>query len=348
MDGFALLHQIGQAWDALSPIVGVALALLSVSLIALLGEVVTDPVTLEKGLKTTFFQAYDAATPLYTLLATEEPSNSDREKYGWLGSAPTMREWVDERIPKGLLDHDYTIINNHYEATLGIDKDDLEDDKLGQVRRRVQDMGNRTKRHPDSLLATLLTSGETDLCYDGQAFFDTDHSEGSSGDQDNDLTADATSHTAVTQAEFVASYADAIEHMLGYVDDRGEPYLEEWDLNANNLLAVVPPELRNVALQTANAAIISNTSNVYVNNFRVVTNSRLTNAAKWYLFYTGAPVKPFIFQQRGFNDGQNLHVGLLGDESDTGFMRKTWMFGVDGRYNMGYGLWQYGVLYTFT
>ena len=335
---FAMSALLQAVWHVVQPFMDALPDLLGPAALA----IVVDPVTLEKGLKTTFFKAYDAGTPFYPTVCTEVPSTAKEEKYGWLGTAPVMSEWVDERSAQGLLDHDYTIVNNHYEATLSVDKDSLEDDQTNQLDTRVSDMASRARRHPDSLLATLLTNGESTACYDGQYFFDTDHSEGDSGTLDNDLTYDATDHTAVTQAEFKLAFKAALEKLLSYTDDRGQPFLEDWELNSSNLVAIVPYQLRQAALETLNADLISNTTNVYQNQARVVVNTRLSSGAKWYLAYTGAPIKPFIFQNR-----QPIRSGFLGDQSESGFMRRYYHFGVDARYNMGYGLWQFCVLTTF-
>ena len=307
---------------------------------------VVNPVTLEKGLKTTFYQGYDAGTPIYDSLVVTVPSAANEEKYGWLGTAPILREWKDERMPKGFLDQDFTIVNKHYEGSVRVDGDTLEDDQTNQINMRVADMGDKTRRHPDSLLNTLITDAESTACYDGQFFFDTDHSEGSSGTLDNDLGVSVSDTSAVTVAEFKTIIDAAITALLGFKDDQGEPYLEEWNLDASNLLCMVPRQMRQVALETVGAELISNTTNVYRNQCRIIVNPRFASTTKVYFFYVGAPMKPFIFQQRGFNDGQTMRVGMLGADSQDGFMRNSLVFGVDTRYNMGYGLWQYAVLVT--
>ena len=345
MDAMNLEPLVGLAVTWLQSPLGQAVALaLTIGLFGALGLVDTDSVVLEKGLKATFYQAYDAATPFYPDITTEVPSTAKEEKYAWLGTAPTMREWVDERQPKGLLEHDYTISNKHYEASLDVDGDTLADDQLGQIRMRVTDMGQRARRYPDSLLSTLIENGETDLCYDGQAFFDTDHSEGDSGTQDNDLTASASDSAAPTQSEFEVAFSAAMRALMGFKDDRGEPYLEEWMLNQSNLVLMTPPtSMYDAALKTVQAGTISNTTNVYQNKARVVANARLSWTTKFALFYTGAPIKPFIFQNR-----QPVQTGMLGKGSEEGFMRNRYVFGADARYNVGYGLWQYAVLTTFS
>lgn len=303
-----------------------------------------DPIVLEKGLQATFFKAYEAGQPYYPSLTTEVPSTARQEKYGWLGSAPIMREWVDERAPKDLLSHEYTLVNKHYEASIKIDSDDLDDDQLGQHNFRVQDMGARAARHPDSLLSTLIVNGESTACYDGQYFFDTDHAEAPAGtSQSNDLTHTVASTALITTAEAKAILNKAIGAMIGFVDDRGEPYMEEWQLNASNFIVMTPTAHREPWEELLTSALISNTDNVYKNRARLIVNARLSSAAKFYFFYTGAPIKPFIFQNR-----QPVRPGFLGKDSDRGFMRKNLVFGVDARYNVGYGLWQFASLVTIS
>lgn len=303
-----------------------------------------DPIVLEKGLQATFFKAYEAGQPYYPSLTTEVPSTARQEKYGWLGSAPTMREWVDERAPKDLLSHEYTLVNKHYEGSIKIDSDDLDDDQLGQHNFRVQDLGNRARRHPDKLLTDLIVAAESTACYDGQYFFDTDHAEApGNNSQSNDLTQTVASTSLMTVAEAKTSINKAIGAMIGFLDDRGEPYMEEYQLNASNFVVMVPTVHREPWEELLSSALISNTDNVYKNRARLICNPRLTSSTKLYFFYTGAPIKPFIFQNR-----QPVKPGFLGLDSDRGFMRKNLVFGVDARYNVGYGLWQFACLITIS
>ncbi len=69
------------------------------------------PRLLEAGLKTVFFEAYDASPADFERIVTVVPSEQDSETYAWLGSVPRMREFKDERLPAGLLEHEYSIRN---------------------------------------------------------------------------------------------------------------------------------------------------------------------------------------------------------------------------------------------
>ena len=99
------------------------------------------PKLLEAGLRTVFFEAYEAAPSDWQRIATVVPSEHDTEKYAWLGSTPKVREFKDERVPAGLYQHDYSIKNKTWEASIAVDRAALEDDEYGQIRLRIQEIG---------------------------------------------------------------------------------------------------------------------------------------------------------------------------------------------------------------
>ena len=69
----------------------------------------------------------------------------------------------------------YAIINKKYEATLGVDRVDIEDDNLGVYRTRAQAEANAVISFFEQGIADLLKNGFTNFCFDGQPFFDTEH-----------------------------------------------------------------------------------------------------------------------------------------------------------------------------
>lgn len=104
------------------------------------------PKMMTAGLKTIFFNAAKAYTPMYTALVTEVKSNKKSETYGWLGSTPKLRKWRDERAPKALIENGFTLINEDYEASISVDKNAMEDDEYGQIKVQVGIMGNAAKK----------------------------------------------------------------------------------------------------------------------------------------------------------------------------------------------------------
>lgn len=128
-----------------------------------------------KGFKAVYTDAFMTAPAHADKISMKVTSNSADETYGWLGAFPSMREWIGPRIIKNLMAQDFTIKNRKFEATLGVKRDSISDDKLGLFKPMFAEMGQGARRHPEELVFGLLKSGFTSACYDGQNFFDTDH-----------------------------------------------------------------------------------------------------------------------------------------------------------------------------
>lgn len=127
------------------------------------------------GFKTTFNGAFTGVTPVWNRVAMDVPSTASKETYAWLGQLPGFREWIGDRVIQNLKQHDYTIKNRKFESTIGVSRDEIEDDEYGVYSPLVSEMGRLSAVHPDELVFGLLQTGFTGLCYDGQYFFDTDH-----------------------------------------------------------------------------------------------------------------------------------------------------------------------------
>lgn len=209
------------------------------------------------GLRTTFTSLYTTALtmaqPQWSKLAMKVPSSNASNTYGWLGTSQQIREWIGDRVIQNLSEYDYTIKNKKFESTVGVQRDNIEDDNLGVYKPLVEQMGFNTAMFPDEMIFDLMLNGFTQKGYDGQNFFDTDHPG---------------------------------------VDKDGN--------------------------------VIS------------VSNSGGGAGNPWFLLDMSKPIKPFIFQERrpfafkSFDDPNDKHV----------FMNDEFVYGVDGRMNVGYGLWQ--------
>lgn len=130
------------------------------------------------GFKASFQRGLGQAASQIALLSLNVPSTTSEEKYGWLGKFPRIREWTGDRVVNKLAAHDYAIKNKSYEATISVDRDDIEDDTEGVYAPMFEELGMATAAHPDELGFGLLAAGfgaTQGLCYDGQFFFDTDH-----------------------------------------------------------------------------------------------------------------------------------------------------------------------------
>ena len=125
--------------------------------------------------KAAFNAGFGAAESQYKKIATVVPSTTGTEEYGWLGRFPKMREWLGDRVINGMATHGYSIRNKKFELTVGVPKDNIEDDQVGIFSPMMTEMGQSAAEQPDELVFGLLKAGATSPCYDGQNFFDTDH-----------------------------------------------------------------------------------------------------------------------------------------------------------------------------
>lgn len=277
-------------------------------------------------------------------------SDMESETYKWLGNAPAMRQWVGGRQAKGFRENGLTITNLHYEATMEVLVREARRDKTGQVMVRINEMADRAQSHWASLLSTLIINGETTACYDGQYFFDTDHSEGSSGTLSNDITVDIStlptvvhgSTTAPSVEELQGTVIQAAQAMYGFKDDVGEPMNE----GARSFLVMVPVSM----WATAQAAFRQSLSQSGMTNpvmvldginFAIAPNPRLTWTDKLAVFRTDGSVKPFIRQEEA-----PLMIKSKAEGSEYEFDNDAWQFGIDTWRNVGYGYWQHACLAT--
>lgn len=272
-------------------------------------------------------------------------SNQESETYKWLGMAPAMREWVGGRQAKGFRENGITIENKLFEATLEVLVDEIRRDKTGQVMTRVRELAERTNAHWAKLLSTLIINGESTVCYDGQYFFDTDHAEGDSGTQSNDITSDVTTTTAPSAAEMETAVLKSVEQILGFVDDQGEPMNEE----ASSFLIMVPVSfmasaaaaLKNPVIVDANGSRTNTITNIGGFNFELAVNPRLTWTEKFATFRTDGQVKSFIRQEE-----EGVMVDAVAEGSELEFNERKHRYGVSAQRNVGYGYWQHACLTT--
>jgi phage major head subunit gpT-like protein len=130
---------------------------------------------LRVGFKTEFQRGLLMAPPLRDRVAMTVKSTTFENRYGWLKKLSGMREWIGPRVIDNLEESSYSIANRHFEKTVSVDRNDIEDDNLGQYSAMFSEMGELVSALPEQLVWGLLNAGFTTNCFDGQFFFDTDH-----------------------------------------------------------------------------------------------------------------------------------------------------------------------------
>lgn len=281
--------------------------------------------------------------PISMLFQSDQAS----ETYAWLGQSPAMREWIGGRNAKGFRENGITIANKKYEATLEIPMDWMRRDKTGQIQVRIDEMAQRANAHWAKLATALIVAGESAAGYDGQYFFDTDHSEGDSGTQDNDIVVDIVTATAPTAAEMETAILKATQQIMGFKDDQGEPMNEA----ARRFLVMVPTPFMSAAAAALNNPVITTGSSSYTNtlvnlggfSYQLAINPRLTWTTKFALFRADGGASALIRQEE-----EALQISALAEGSEEEFKHDRHLYGIKAMRNVGYGYWQKACLVTFS
>jgi len=279
------------------------------------------------NLKTTFNKAFDEAPSLWQQTTMLVPSGSGQNDYAWLSRFPKMRKWLGDKVMKALAAFKYTVVNEDWEATVEVDRNDIDDDNIGMYEPQARDAGFSARQLPDEIDADLKNNAFASDCYDGQYFYDDDHPVGE-GSASNLGTA---ALSAATTAAAAASYGAGRLAVMSFTDDEGRPLALIPDL-----LEVGPALEAMGKLLLENEKLTDESPNPYRGTAKLLVNPRLTSSTQWMLHVTNRPLKPFIYQERK----KPVFVEQTNEETDSVFMRKKFRFGAEARAAGGYGLWQ--------
>jgi len=283
-------------------------------------------------------------------------SDQDSEDYGWLGQVPQMSESKGEKQFSQLRETDWNVKNVEYQGGLAIPLKHVLYDKTDQVRIRVNELAARSQSHWASLVAPLIINGESTACYDGQYYFDTDHSEGDSGTQSNDVGASATTATAPTASEMIDGILTGVEAMLAFKDDRGE-YVNE---GMTEFMVLCGTPFLDAGLKgLGQSQVGGGNTNILIEqdsfNLRLMVSPRLSSwTTKMALFATQGEQKPIIRQQRVPNNAgagytaDGMRIVSLWDESEHCKKNNECLMSIETERAVAYGDWKKSCLVTFS
>lgn len=279
------------------------------------------------SLKTTFNKAFTSAPSSWQKIAMKVPSTASQNDYGWLANFPKMRRWIDEKAVKSLQAYSYPIKNDDWEATVEVDRNDIEDDQLGIYAPQAQMAGWSAAQLPDDIVYEAVNAGMTAECYDKKPFFATDHKMGRNTFSNKGTKALSCATLAAAQA----SYGAARTVMKRFADEEGRA------LNITPNVLLVGPALEDTARALVTVDRLEDGKpNPYKGTAEVVVDARITSDTAWFLLDTTKPVKPFIYQERK----APVFVSQTNPEADDVFTRKKYKFGAEARAAGGYGFWQ--------
>lgn len=288
------------------------------------------------GIRTLFFHLLDT-TPIgdWPKITTVTQSDKDHEVYANFGNIPEMVEFKDERQVQGFgKTWKYEIWNKKYELTLGVRRDELEDELYGVIRMRIGQMAQRSKFFTEEQVFTQLNNGHlaTSLCWDGSPFFDTD------GHKLDGATAQVNcTDTAFGKDALITT----INTMRRYKDDKGKLLKVEPDtiLCGPELFWTITETLHAtsyVATGVGNAAALSANYNVLSGiGLNIISTPMITSTTAWYLMDTKKMLRPVILQER-------TPLEFAAQDQPTNedaFMRDMYKWGLRVRFGLGYGDW---------
>lgn len=282
------------------------------------------------GLKTIFNNALTARTSDWQKTAMEVPSTTKTEDYAWLERFPKFRKWVGEKFIKSLKAGKYTATNEDWETTIAVDRNDIEDDRLGIYNTQSQMAGDSAAELYDIIQDDLKNNAFVNEGIDGQYFYDTDH-EVNGQSVSNKLTV---ALSTATSAAAASSYGLARTMMQKFKDSEGMPLRLVPDL------LEVPPALEAIARKLVTADKLDDDStNPYKGTAEVLVNPGLTSDTQWMLHHTRNVVKPFIIQMRK----KPVFVSQTDMQADDVFLKREYKFGAEARATGLYGFWQLSV-----
>ena len=261
------------------------------------------------------------------------PSSQDIEDYQGMGAIPRMREWIGDRVVQQLRGMSYRLENITWELTIGVPRERFDDDRLGNFAMRFSQMGNSAATHPAQLLSEIRVNGETEKCYDDKAFFSSNHEEGRSGVQSNLVTG-----TGASKAQIYADIGTAVNRIVGFKNDQGQPLRPFVMLQPKMFLITCPPELFSTFSGIMEQEMLFNgESNQWRNYYDLVSDARLADANDWYIELVNMMDKPYLKQER-----RELSFFSLQNPMNDEVVRykNEYQFCADARYNIGYYLWQ--------
>jgi phage major head subunit gpT-like protein len=271
--------------------------------------------TLFTSVNTVFKNTFDKARDdSWTQFAYRQPMTTGIMEMPFLEQVAGMREWIDKRAINRLSADKLTVKARKFEETIGISRDDLEDDQYGLYRVGIEQLSVSAARLPNDLCEELLANAASATWCDGAAFFGTTRKYGK-----------ATISNYTTGALTEANFKTAWNAMTAYKGHTGTT------LKVKPTLLVHGPalhwtvnELFEQPVKADNGATVGNPL------YHIVNHLELPGLAgnKWFLFAASGVYKPVFYFERKAPD---TLVRKDRPEDDNVFFDGELLYGVDGR-----------------
>jgi phage major head subunit gpT-like protein len=247
------------------------------------------------------------------------PSSTNTENHGWLNQIPGFREWVGDRVVNNIATNKLAVTNKDWEGTIGVDRNDIEDDTYGLYSGLFRAMGAEGSDEAlwlDMVMDALIANGNW---ADGAAFFKADRAYGAN-----------TICNLVTTALGAVAFELAISTMRSYKGHGNNP------INVTPVILLVGPSLRSTAWDLVKNQFVSSGTGkggAVENRTRGLCSLRvhpkLTGdyANYWFVLGQKGGIRPIAAQRR-----RMPRLIAKDQPNDDGvFYQKQFVYGADAR-----------------
>ena len=274
-------------------------------------------------------------------------ADNDRQTYHWFGTPPNFVDVDSDEVPfDGLNKFALTIIDKLWKNGLQIARRALEDDKLGLLSPRIQQMATAAEYFIGNRVLAQLNGSPT--AYDGTALFADTRVIGSSANIDNSTTSAAAAAAVPTIGELQAVIGTVRGTMAAFQDDRGRVRNQTPDT------IIYPSTHEQTLFQALNGASTPGSVNLVtpagqgnlteMNGYRLLRNPASDNAAEWFFAHTQDVVSPLIMQER-LRPTLEAQTSAM---SDSAIEEDAFRYTVRMRFEAGVGEPRHIIRHTFT
>lgn len=275
------------------------------------------------------------------------PTTASAKKEVFYGDAIDMRRFRSERQPHSFFEYCQTITLDDWELTRVVKRTVLDDDQSGgYLRNKVKEFGNQVDVSRQRKAEEFLRRGTSYKCFDTNMFFSINHvytdckgvSHGPTAPQVNFHIGG--SQLDATTLQLMNSH---FSHLLS---DRSHPLgmklthvgVRRGTINHKNAMEMANSQYT-VEIYTAKGSLANN---VFKGAFDIIPFDYGIGDSEWYAFdLSQAGRKPIKVLSHSISPGfDNLEYTQLLEDSDTGFWRNEFAFGVWGRWDFNPGDWR--------
>lgn len=208
-----------------------------------------------------------------------------------LGAAPMPSESKGRNVVQEFIEKTIEVKPTTWDLTIRLSYNAVQDDQTGRLLPKARGAGANFQRHINNRVFTVLNGGDGTtygLCYDGQQFFDSDHTDKGANyatAQDNEYALALSNDNFDTVAIAAAKTRDDQGEFSGF----------------NYNLLVVPPDLRKAAndicFNPEEAGTGNRDKNPYNGLVSYITSPQIDTTG-WHLLASNEEVKPMIVAMR--------------------------------------------------